>query len=233
MVPFLLLACVSNFQNVGDRPAGAIVLFDGSNTSEWVHRDTGAPCGWDVIDGALTVKAGTTDIQTKREFRDYRLHIEFQLPSMPDAQGQGRANSGVYNLGRYEVQVLDSYENPTYAFGGCGALYGQKDPDADAIRPPGWWNTYDIVFRAPRLVFLGNGTGRIGPISERRDAVVKVRELPRISVWHNGIRIHRDVELKGNATTSGIEGPTRGIGPILLQNHGAPIRYRNIWIVEG
>ena len=214
MLPLLLLACVSPLAGA-DRPANAIVLFDGSSTSEWVHRRSGAPCAWDVADGLLTVKAGTSDIQTKREFKDYRLHVEFQLPYLPDAKDQGRANSGVYNIGRYEIQVLDSYENPTYKFGGCGAIYGQKDPDADAIRPPGWWNTYDILFRSPRL----NADGSI-------------REKARVSVWHNGLRIHRDVEIEGNATTSGIEGPAPEKGPILLQNHGSPIHYRNIWIVE-
>jgi hypothetical protein len=199
----------------GAPPPGAIVLFDGKDTSAWVHRGSGEPIKWDVVDGALVVKAGTPDIQTVRTFGDYRLHIEFQLPLMPDAKDQGRANSGVYNQGRYEIQVLDSYNNPTYQFGGCGAIYGQKDPDTDAIVPPGWWNTYDILYRAPRF-----------------DAAGAVTEKPRISVWHNGIRIHRDVELQGNATTSGIDGPPVAKGPILLQNHGAPVHYRNIWIVE-
>lgn len=214
----MLLAVVCAFaqlSNHGSAPPGAIVLFGGKDTSEWVHRGTGAPCKWDVVEGALVVKAGTSDIQTVRTFGDYRLHVEFQLPLMPDAKDQGRANSGVYNQGRYEIQVLDSYNNPTYKFGGCGAIYGQKDPDTDAIVPPGWWNMYDILFRAPRF-----------------NAAGEVTERPRISVWHNGIRIHRDVELVGDATTSGIEGPLPAKGPILLQNHGAPVHYRNIWIVE-
>jgi len=213
---FTLIAALVIAGPVGQAPKGAIVLFDGVDTSEWLHRGTNAPCAWDVVEGTLVVKGGTPDLVTKRQFGDYRLHLEFQLPVMPDAKDQGRANSGVYNLGRYEVQILDSYQNPTYKFGGCGAIYGQKDPDTDAIVPPGWWNSYDFLFRAPRL-----------------DAAGKVVEKPRLSVWHNGIRIHRDVELQGDATTSGIEGQAPKKGPILLQNHGAPIRFRNIWIVEG
>ena len=195
-------------------PKGAISLFNGRDTSAWVQRDNGAPCKWDVIDGSLVVKSGTSDIMTKQEFGDYRLHIEFWLPLMADQKDQGRANSGVYNQGRYEIQVLDNYNNPTYKFGGIGAIYNQKDPDQNAIKPPQNWNIYDIVFRAARL-----------------DANGKLISKPRISVWHNGLRIHKDVEI-ANATTAGIEENWVTKGPIMLQNHGAPVRYRNIWIVE-
>src|SRR5476649_125912 len=131
-------------------PKGAIVLFDGKDTSMWCERGSKDACQWDVIDGCLVVKGGAPDLMTKREFGDYRLHLEFWLPLMADQTSQGRANSGVYNHGRYEVQILDSFHNPTYAFGGCGAIYEQKDPDKDAILPPETWNSYDITFRAPR-----------------------------------------------------------------------------------
>jgi len=162
----------------------------------------------------LVVKPGSPDIVTKRDFGDYRLHVEFWLPLMADQKDQARANSGVYNQGRYEIQVLDSYNNSTYQFDGCGAIYGQKDPDQNAIKPPEQWNTYDITFRAPRF-------GKDG----------KVTQKPRVTVFHNGLKIHDNVEIQGNATTSGIAGPQPKVGPILLQDHGCPVRYRNIWIV--
>ncbi len=190
------------------------MLFGGKDTSAWIHRRSGEPCKWEVSDGALVVVAGTADIVTKQEFGDYRLHLEFWLPLEADRKDQARANSGIYNQGRFEIQILDSWENPTYAFGGCGALYGQKDPDRDAIKPPEQWNAYDILFQAARLDADGNLLAK-----------------PRISVWHNGIRIHRDVEIERPFTAAGIEGKWRDRGPILLQNHGSAVRFRNVWIV--
>ena len=195
-------------------PRGAIVLFDGKDASKWHHRDSNEECKWDITDGCLIVKPGQPDLVTKQEFGDYKLHVEFWLPLLEKESGQGRSNSGVYQHGRYEIQVLDSYNNPTYKFGGCGAIYGQKDPDANAIRPPEQWNTYDITFRAPR--FGADG---------------KVTEFPRITVFHNSIKIHDNVEIKVSNTASGIGGEQPATGPILLQDHGAPVRYRNIWIV--
>lgn len=194
-------------------PPGAIVLFNGTDTSAWKHRNTNEPFGWKVENGEMIVTAGKPDIMTKQEFGDFRLHLEFWLPLMANARDQGRANSGVYSQGRYEIQILDNWNNKTYANGGIGAIYGQKDPDKDAIVPPEWWNTYDILFRSARL-----------------DSAGKLLEKPRISVWHNGIRIHNNVEIQ-KSTTAGIEGPWVDKGPILIQNHGNPIHFRNIWIV--
>jgi hypothetical protein len=194
-------------------PKGAVVLFDGKDTSAWVQRDTKEPCKWDVMDGTLVVKAGVSDIMTKQEFGDYHLHLEFWLPNQPNRRDQDRSNSGVYNQGRYEIQILDSYQNPTYKFGGVGALYGIKDPDKNAVLPPENWNIYDIVFRSARL-----------------DAGGTLIAKPRISVWHNGLRVHKDVEIPNPGTTAGLEGKWTTKGPILLQNHGSPIRFRNIWI---
>ncbi len=196
-------------------PAGAIWLFEGADALEWVQRGGGEPCKWEVRDGALIVRAGTPDIVSKREFADYRLHLEFWLPRIPDAKDQARANSGVYNQGRWEIQILDMWDNTTYPTGGCGAIYGQKDPDGDAIKPPENWNSFDIVFTAARF-----------------DADGKVVAKPRISAWHNGVRIHRDVELNKSSTTAGLDGPLPRRGPILIQNHGAPIKFRNIWVVD-
>lgn len=195
-------------------PPGAIVLFDGSNTDAWVHRGSMQPCQWEVREGAMTVKSGTSDLMTKQEFGNYRLHLEFWLPLEADKKDQGRANSGVYNQGRYEIQILDNWQNSTYAMGGCGALYGIKDPDSNAIKPPETWNSYDIVMRGAKVDQKGNLIAK-----------------PRISVWHNGVRIHNDFEIPKSATTAGLEGPWTTKGPILLQNHGSAIRFRNIWLV--
>jgi len=196
-------------------PEGAVVLFDGKDSSAWLHRGTGEACQWEIVDGCLVVKGGTPDIVTRQVFGDYRLHIEFWLPLMKDAEGQARANSGVYQHGRYEIQILDSWENPTYAKGGCGAIYDQKDPDRDAIRPPEKWNTYDIEFRAPRF-----------------DEGGRLAAKPRVTVVHNGVKIHDDVEIEKPATAAALDdGPQPAKGPILLQNHGNPVRFRNIWLL--
>lgn len=194
-------------------PKGAIILFDGKDASKWCHRGNRGECKWVIKDGYMEVNPGTSDIITKEEFGDFRLHVEFWLPSMTE-EGQGRGNSGVYSHGRYEIQVLDSFKNPTYPFGGCGAIYEQKDPDVNAILPPETWNTYDITFRAPRFNKAG-----------------EVVEKPRITVFHNGLRIHNNVLIEKSSTRSGQDGPQPKRGPILLQNHGNPIRFRNIWIV--
>ncbi len=195
-------------------PRGAIVLFDGKDASKWHQNGSNDACKWDITDGYLVVKPGVSDLVTNDVFGDYKLHVEFWLPLMANETSQGRANSGVYNHGRYEIQVLDSYKNPTYKTGGCGSLYSQKDPDQDAIKPPEQWNTYDIAFRAPRF-----------------DKDGKQTEFARITVFHNGIKIHDNVEIKVESTATGKTGVQPATGPIQLQNHGCPIRFRNIWIV--
>lgn len=209
MVTFLVAAAINDAIEL--RP---IVLFNGRDTSEWIHRGGSKPCEWRVDNGELVVTPGKTDIMTKREFSDYTLHLEFKLPVMLQATSQGRANSGVYNLGRYEMQILDSWNNPTYAFGGCGAIYGEKEPDKFALQPPGTWNRYDIEFTAPRFDSSGKQTSK-----------------PKISAWQNGIQIHKEYEIQASATAAGIEGSPKPTGPILLQNHGAEVRFRNIWII--
>lgn len=194
-------------------PHGAVVLFNGRDTSAWVHRGADKPCAWTVTDGVLEVKPGTGDIVTRQLFRDYQLHVEFATPYLPNAHSQERGNSGVYQLGHWEIQVLDSYNNPTYKAGGCGAIYGQKDPDQNVCRPPLEWQTYDVTFHAARL----NSDG-------------SVLEKPRLTLIWNGVKVHDNVRLEGASTTSGMGGTIPVTGPILLQDHGCKVRYRNIWI---
>lgn len=195
------------------RPQGfdgkAITLFDGSTWQQWTTRD-GAPSGWIIQnDGTIEVKGG--DAMTTRSFGDFQLHLEFRCPEMKQATGQARANSGVYLHGRYEIQILDSYGQAP-SLNGCGALYMQAAPAVNAGVPADFWQSYDIVFRAPRF-----------------DEAGAVTERPRVTVLHNGVVIHNNIEITG--PTGGAMGADMAAsGPILLQDHGDPIRFRNIWI---
>jgi len=192
-------------------PADAIVLFDGTDLSAWRHLD-GRPAEWEVADGAMTVKPRSGGIVTSAEFADVQLHVEFCSPESDHDTGQGRGNSGVYLQGRYEVQVLDSYQNETYPNGQCGAVYGQHAPLVNVCRPPGQWQTYDIVFHPPAF---DRGGKRLRP--------------GVITVFHNGVLVQDNVTVEGDTTASPIkEGP--GDGPLYLQDHGDLVRYRNIWI---
>jgi hypothetical protein len=190
-------------------PKDAVVLFDGKDLSGWIRRGRDTPATWKVEGGVMT--AGGGDIRTKQSFGDFQLHVEFRTPHMPNARGQARGNSGVYLQGSYEIQVLDSY-GLVPEKGDCGAIYGQAPPMVNACRPPEVWQSYDILFRAPRY-----------------DADGKLVEKPRVSVLQNGIWIHDNVAIEG-ATTASISRDLRGRGPILLQDHGNPVQYRNIWI---
>lgn len=195
--------------NLGaEPPEGAILLFDGSDTSQWRRM----PEQWHVVDGAMQV--GGSNLYTREEFGDHRLHLEFRTPYMPNARGQGRGNSGVYVHGRYEVQVLDSFGEPP-AHDLCGGIYSIREPDADVTLPPGEWQTYDITFRAPR--FDDDG--------EKVENAV-------ITVIHNGVTIHDEVELP-HTTPGGVSGQEAELGGIWLQDHGGdPVRFRNIWVEE-
>jgi hypothetical protein len=192
-------------------PPGAIVLFDGKDLSGWVARK-GGPAGWKVENGYMEVVAKTGDILTKEKFGDFHLHVEFWLPLMANAKGQGRSNSGVYLQGRYEVQVLDSYNNETYADGSCGALYKLIAPSKNASKPPEQWQTYDITFRAPRV-----------------DAQGKVTEKGRLTVVHNGVPVI-DQGTFDRPTGGELDRNLGTPGPVLLQDHGNRVRFRNIWL---
>jgi hypothetical protein len=186
-------------------PSDAIVLFDG-DASGWTKMDGGA-IHWVVADGALETRKGGS-IRTKQEFGDVQLHIEWATPTS-DAKGQGRGNSGVYLQGRFEVQVLDSYQSETYPNGQAGAFYGNFAPLVNASRPQTKWQTYEIVFHAPK----NDGTAG------------------SLTVFHNGVLIQDHVPVKTTTTASAFSGVSEK-GPLVLQDHGNPVRFRNIWIRE-
>jgi hypothetical protein len=196
-------------------PADAIVLFGGRDLAAWRHAD-GRPARWLVRDGAMEVAPGAGDLLTRRAFGDVQLHIEWQSPPPADT-GQGRGNSGVFLMSLYEVQILDSYRNDTYPDGQTGALYGQWPPLANASRPPGVWQSYDIVFRRPRF-----GAGGV------------VERPARITVFHNAVLVHECAPFSG-ATRHGAPAryaPHPDRLPLRLQDHGNRVRFRNIWIRE-
>ena len=192
-------------------PAGAIVLFDGKNLDEWTKRDGKSPAGFKLVGDAIQVAGG--DIVTKRKFDGaFRLHVEFRVPYMPKATGQGRGNSGVYLQGRYEVQVLDSYGLKSQN-NDCGGIYGIAAPLVNACKAPTVWQSYDIDFQSP---VCENGK-KAGP--------------GFITVRHNGALIHDKVKITSDNTASGAGGDVCSPGPVLLQDHGNPVQYRNIWIL--
>ncbi len=193
-----------------DPPSDAIVLFDGDDLSQWTNGEN-----WKVEDGVAY--SGKGKIVTKESFGDCQLHLEWKSPVPPKGTGQGRGNSGLFLMDRYELQILDSYENETYHDGQAGAIYKQTPPAVNAMRPPGEWNTYDVFWTAPRFDDEG---GLVSPAY--------------ITVMHNGVLILNHFELLGDNPFSrppayNAHPPT---GPISLQDHGNPVGFRNIWIRE-
>jgi hypothetical protein len=194
----------------GAPPSDAVVLFDGTNLDQWTNGEK-----WEVKDGVATVKGG--DITTKEKFGDFQLHVEFATPDVVKGNGQGRGNSGVYIMGRYEVQILDSVDNPTYFDGQCAAVYKQSPPMVNVCRKPGEWQTYDILFTAP--VFGEDG---------------KVTKPAYVTVIHNGVCVHNHFELKGGTFYDRPAAYVKHADkmPLRLQNHGNPMKFRNIWVRE-
>ena len=211
-------------KSCGDAPSDAIILFNGSNLDQWRQaNDTTKAADWDVHDGIMTVNKKSGNIETKQRFMDYQLHLEYFIPSNIQGSDQARGNSGVFlaSLGRgdagYEIQVLDNYNNKTYTNGQVGAIYKQSVPLANACRKPGEWQTYDIIWTAPR--FNDDGS---------------VISPAKITAFHNGVLVQNDFKLKGQTLYIGHPYYKKhGASPIKLQAHGdpsAPISYRNIWV---
>ncbi|NLC57609.1 MAG: DUF1080 domain-containing protein [Armatimonadetes bacterium] len=199
----------------GQPPSDAIVLFDGTNLERW-HDGKGQPSRWKVENGVLVATPGAGNLVTRDEFGDCQLHLEWAAPNPPTGEGQDRGNSGVILFGRYEIQVLDSYNARTYPDGQAAALYGQYPPLVNACRKPGEWQTYDIIFTAPRF----------------RDGEV---ETPAYAtVLHNGVVVHNHTALLGAVAHRALAqyAPHGAKGPLVLQDHGCPVRYRNLWIRE-
>jgi hypothetical protein len=213
--PVIEPGTTSTQDSPGRPPSDAVVLFDGKDLSQWLGED-GQPAKWKVTDGAMEVVPHTKSIHTRQPFGDCQLHVEFREPVPPSGEGQERGNSGVFLMGLYEIQVLDSYDNKTYADGEASALYGQFPPQVNASRPAGQWQMYDVIFHAPRF----------------RDG--KLLRPARVTVLHNGVLVQDNVELSG-PTAHHDRPPYKATPdklPLSLQDHGNPVRFRNIWIRE-
>ncbi|MBC7721226.1 MAG: DUF1080 domain-containing protein [Pedobacter sp.] len=213
-------------KSVNDAPSDAIVLFDGKNLNKWVStNDTTQAAKWTVANGIFTVNKAVGNIQTKQIFTNFQLHLEWKIPATITGEGQARGNSGVFLAATgpgddgYEIQILDCYNNKTYVNGQTGSIYKQSIPLANACKKPGEWQTYDIIWTAPR--FTDNGL---------------VSTTARVTVIHNGVLLQNNVELKGQTTYIGAPSYKKhGAAPIKLQAHGdksEPISYRNIWVRE-
>ncbi len=210
----------------GGPPSDAIILFDGKDIDKeweesagWGPNSGTRPATWVIKDGAMQSVKGSGSLMTKRVFNDFQLHVEWATPSVITGEGQGRGNSGVYLQGLYELQILDSYDNRTYRNGQAGSIYKQYAPLVNVCRKPGEWQSFDIVFTAPR--FGSDSTSYFTP--------------PRVTVFQNGVLIQNNVALRGPTTYVGIPEyliKKHGPGRILLQQHGNPVSFRNIWIRE-
>lgn len=203
----------------GRIPSDAIVLFDGSSLENWISAKDSTAAKWHLNDdGSMTVNDKTGDIQTKQNFGDVQLHVEWRSPEDVQRDGQNRGNSGVFLSGLYEVQVLDNNDNPTYVNGQVASIYKQHTPMAMASVPSGEWNTYDIIYHAPEFNEEG---GKI--------------KSGTLTVLHNGVLVQDHVELKGTTPYIGWpKNPPHGKGPLVLQDHGdnSRVSYRNIWVRE-
>lgn len=206
-----------------DAPSDAIILFDGKDLNQWISAKDSTKAKWIVADNVMTVNKDAGDIQTKRTFTNYQLHIEYRIPVNITGSGQGRGNSGIFlaalpwGAGGYELQVLDNYKNPTYVNGQVGSIYKQAVPLANASKKPGEWQTFDVVWTAPKFSPYG-----------------VLSSLARVTVFHNGVIVQNDITVLGDTPYIGQPSYRKhGPAPIKLQAHGdksEPISYRNIWV---
>jgi hypothetical protein len=194
-------------------PEGAIILFDGKSLDGWIKRDGGGKPAWKILEGGILQVERGGDIITRQKFDgNFKLHVEFRVPYLPKATGQARGNSGVYVQGRYEVQILDSYGLDSKD-NDCGAIYEVAAPLVNACKAPTVWQSYEIEFHSPKCE---NG---------------KQLEPPWMTVYQNGTKIHDKVKITKDNTRAGLGGDPCEPGPILLQDHGNPVQFRNIWLV--
>jgi len=206
-----------------DAPSDAIILFDGKSLDQWVNTNDSTPAKWILADNVMTVNKSTGDIQTRSSFTDFQLHIEYRIPNNITGSGQARGNSGIFlaalpwGAGGYELQVLDNYKNTTYVNGQVGSMYKQAVPLANACKKPGEWQTYDVVWTAPKF---------------SKEGILK--SLARVTVFHNGVLVQNNTTLLGDTPYIGQPSYHKhGPAPIKLQAHGdksEPISYRNIWL---
>ncbi len=203
--------------NENNVPSDAVILFNGTNLDQWISTKDSSVVKWDVHpDKTMTVGPGTGDIQTKQNFGSVQLHLEWSAPDVVEGEGQGRGNSGVFFQNKYEVQILDSYQNRTYANGQATSIYKQHIPLVNATKAPDQWQTYDIIFHAPVFDIDGNKT-----------------KSGSFTVIHNGVLVQNHVEILGSTEYIGPpKNEAHEKGPIKLQDHGNLVQYRNIWVRE-
>ncbi len=214
--PVVTPGAFSTQERAGEPPSDAIVLFGGNDLARW-EAAQGGPAKWTVENGYMEVVKGAGPLRTKQSFGDIQLHVEWQVLPGATGEGQNRENSGIFLMNTYEVQVLDSYKNETYADGQAASLYGQYPPQVNAMRPPGEWQVYDIIFRRPHF-----------------DAKGALLQPARVTVLHNGVLVQNDVALTG-PTGHHARPPYQAHPdkmPLSLQDHGNPVRFRNIWVRE-
>ncbi len=216
--PTIITPGTATKNTVMSPPSDAIVLFDGKDLSQWQNAK-GEAAGWTVHDGVMTVNKRTGDIQTKQSFGDFQLHLEWQTPENITGSSQARGNSGIFLQNKYEVQILDCYNNETYVNGQTGSIYKQTPPLVNPMRKPGEWNVYDIIYKAP--TFTKDG---------------KYRTNPTVTIILNGVVVQNSTIIIGTTEYIGFPKVTpHGDGPLRLQSHGdpsEPISFRNIWIRE-
>ena len=207
---------VTPAEHPGQPPSDAVVLFDGNDLSNWVSEKDGSSAKWKVANGYMEVVKKTGNIRTRQAFGDCQLHVEWASPAKVKGGSQDRGNSGIFLMSNYEVQALDSYSNRTYADGHAAAIYGQKPPLVNVSRPPGQWQSYDIIFHRP---IFKNG---------------KVVKPATITVLHNGVLVQDHFEIEGKTVWKkrAKYHPHANKMPLMLQDHGHPVRYRNIWLRE-